>query len=193
MKNTILLISLMAVQLFLSPLMASSEDRSERRQSMRQLDREEARQDVRQNHRKESRVEQRQDYRKKAVMIQPLRPLPVRRYGTPYRGYGFYRHDDDAWKWLAFTAISLKILDNLNEQAQRQHEAAQIEAASAAVGKKVMWNDAQASGYVVTVKEYPSANGVCREFRQQVQIGNNIEQAYGTACLQPDGAWKIVS
>lgn len=33
----------------------------------------------------------------------------------------------------------------------------------------------------------------CREYTQQVRVGGNIQQSYGTACLQPDGAWEINS
>lgn len=31
----------------------------------------------------------------------------------------------------------------------------------------------------------------CREYTQQVRIGNRIQESYGTACLQPDGSWQI--
>ena len=31
----------------------------------------------------------------------------------------------------------------------------------------------------------------CREFTQTVWIGNKTQQAYGTACRQRDGSWKI--
>lgn len=31
----------------------------------------------------------------------------------------------------------------------------------------------------------------CREYQQTVTIGGQTEQAYGTACRQPDGSWKI--
>lgn len=33
----------------------------------------------------------------------------------------------------------------------------------------------------------------CREYTQQVTIGGKLRQAYGTACLQENGAWQIVS
>ena len=33
----------------------------------------------------------------------------------------------------------------------------------------------------------------CREYQKTVTIGNHIEKAYGTACLQPDGSWEMVS
>lgn len=34
--------------------------------------------------------------------------------------------------------------------------------------------------------------GTSREYSRLVRIGNRIEESYGTACLQPDGAWRIV-
>lgn len=32
----------------------------------------------------------------------------------------------------------------------------------------------------------------CREYTRTVWIGGREQEAYGTACLQPDGAWKVV-
>jgi len=32
----------------------------------------------------------------------------------------------------------------------------------------------------------------CREYSQTVTVGGKTEQAYGTACRQPDGSWNIV-
>jgi hypothetical protein len=115
-----------------------------------------------------------------------------RPHGHYYHGYGHYHDDDDAWKWLAFTAITLKVLDNLSEEQQRQHEAAQVEATTAPVNQPITWNDGSASGSVTTTREGQDAAGnQCREFQQEVTIGGQAEEAYGTACLQPDGSWKI--
>ena len=115
-----------------------------------------------------------------------------RPHGTYYHGYGGYYNDDDAWKWLAFTAITLKLLDNLNEQQQREHEAAQVEATTAPVGQPITWDDGSATGSVTATRQGQDAAGnQCREFQQEVTIGGETEQAYGTACLQPDGSWKI--
>jgi hypothetical protein len=117
----------------------------------------------------------------------------TRYYGNVYPGYGSYHADNDAVKWLAFTSITLKILDNINEDAQRKHEAAQIKATTASVGEKITWNTTQSSGYVVATKEVTDNAGLtCREFQQSIEVGGNIEKAYGTACLQADGAWKII-
>ena len=126
-----------------------------------------------------------------------VRHRPVRRpvvivRPRPYPGYGYWDDDDDAWKFLAFTAITLKILDNLNEQAQREHEAAQVKATTAAVGEQITWDTGDASGHVVTTRTGTGSSGLqCREFQQEITVGGETEQAYGTACLQEDGSWKI--
>lgn len=118
----------------------------------------------------------------------------VRPYGHWYKGYGHHHRDDDAFAWLAFTAITLKVLDNLNESQQRAHEAAQIRATSAPIGDTIVWNQAGATGGVTVVRDgYSSAGRYCREFQQSVTVGGRSEEAYGTACMQPDGAWEIVS
>ncbi len=120
----------------------------------------------------------------------------VRRpYGHSYVGYGHYHHDNDAWKWLSFTAITIKLLDNLNESAQRQHETAQIQATTAPVGEKIVWDEGDSSGYVVATKEGSSSQTglTCREYQQSITVGGQTEQAYGQACLQPDGSWEIVN
>lgn len=33
----------------------------------------------------------------------------------------------------------------------------------------------------------------CREYTQTIMIGNQKEEGFGKACLQPDGNWKIIS
>lgn len=120
--------------------------------------------------------------------------MVVRSRGGWYHGYGHHQNDSSAWKWLAFTAITIKLLDNLNEAQQRQHETAQIEATTAPVGQPVGWQEGTASGSVTTTSESRNDAGeYCREFQQEITVGGETEQAYGTACLQPDGAWKIVS
>lgn len=63
-------------------------------------------------------------------------------------------------------------------------------------GEQVTWNnpDTGHSGYIVPKPAYKTDNGqVCREYQQTVTIGGKSEQAYGTACRQPDGSWKVQS
>jgi hypothetical protein len=118
----------------------------------------------------------------------------IRPHGHLYAGYGHYRSDDDAYQWLSFTAITLKVLDVLNEAQERAHEEAQVRAISAPIGDRIVWSDGGASGSVAAVREGTSTLGrYCREFQQSVTVGGRTEQAYGTACEQPDGSWEIVS
>jgi len=157
-------------------------------------DRRDDRQDYQSNHRYEYRGGH------KLVVVAPRHRsyrniVVVRPHGHVYWGYGRFYSDNDAWKWMAFTAITLKALDNLNEEAQRDHEAAQVKATTAPVGETISWEDSGgASGSVTTTKQGTSSGGLtCREFQQEITVGGNTESAYGTACLQPDGAWKIIN
>lgn len=43
-----------------------------------------------------------------------------------------------------------------------------------------------------TQTTYTDSGQPCREYQQTVTIGGKTEQAYGTACRQADGSWKIV-
>ncbi len=117
----------------------------------------------------------------------------VRPYGHWYSGYGYHYRDDDAYLWLAFTAITLSLLTLLTVAQQRAQEQAQIDATTVPVGSTIVWNDANASGSVSVLRDGHSSDGqYCREYQQTVTVGGRSEQAYGTACMQPDGAWRIV-
>jgi len=49
------------------------------------------------------------------------------------------------------------------------------------------------SGSITPTSTYQNDQGqYCREFQQTVVVGGQQQQAYGTACRQPDGSWKIV-
>ena len=57
------------------------------------------------------------------------------------------------------------------------------------------WRNPDSGNYgtVTQKKTYRTAEGkYCREYQQTVIIGGEEHQAYGTACRQPDGSWKIV-
>ena len=117
----------------------------------------------------------------------------VRPFGHWYPGYAHYYRDDDAYKWLAFTAITLGLLNYLDEAQERELEAAQVAATTAPIGEAITWKQGNAKGQVVATREGTSVSGrYCREFQQQVSIGGKTEQAYGTACRNPDGSWEVV-
>ncbi|MBC7908387.1 MAG: hypothetical protein H7Y60_16790 [Rhodospirillaceae bacterium] len=33
----------------------------------------------------------------------------------------------------------------------------------------------------------------CREYQSMMTVGGSAQRGYGTACLQPDGSWRIVN
>jgi surface antigen len=48
------------------------------------------------------------------------------------------------------------------------------------------------SGSITPIKTYQTASGThCREYSQTISINGKYEEAYGTACRQADGTWKI--
>jgi hypothetical protein len=117
-----------------------------------------------------------------------------RPYGHAYPGFGFYYRDNDALRFLGLTALSLAVFSQLNENQQRAHEEAFVQATDAPLGDPIIWNEEGRSGSVTAVRDGVTPDGrQCREFQQQVTIGGNDEEAYGTACLQPDGSWQVVN
>lgn len=48
------------------------------------------------------------------------------------------------------------------------------------------------SGTFQPTRTYETAEGrFCREYQQTVTVGGKTQQAYGTACRQADGSWKV--
>ena len=112
-------------------------------------------------------------------------------YGHDHKHHRDYRRDND---WAIYAILALQIVDVLNE-SQRDHYAwAQQRAYNAPIGETIQWHDGGASGSVIPVREGSDRGGrYCREFQQQVVVGNRSQAGYGVACRQPDGAWQIVS
>ncbi len=52
--------------------------------------------------------------------------------------------------------------------------------------------DTQHTYTVTPTRTYTVAEGPCREFTLDAQIGGDMEQIYGTACRQADGSWKVI-
>jgi len=79
--------------------------------------------------------------------------------------------------------------------ARLAQEANQQAFENARTGSATQWRnpDSGHSGTVTPTRTYENASGqYCREFQQTVNVGGETQQAYGTACRQPDGTWKIV-
>lgn len=65
-------------------------------------------------------------------------------------------------------------------------------ALAAPIGQSIAWNSNGISGGVTTTRDGWSGQRYCREFRQDVSIGGQRQEAYGTACQTPDGDWQLV-
>ncbi len=76
-------------------------------------------------------------------------------------------------------------------EAQR---ATQSALESSRSGQTITWTnpDTGNSGTVTPTKTYQkNSNEYCREFQQTVTIGGKTEDAFGTACRQHDGSWRV--
>jgi surface antigen len=63
----------------------------------------------------------------------------------------------------------------------------------AAPNTQVVWQSNGAQYMVDPVKTYQENGQTCREYQTKVIIGGQQQDAYGTACRQPDGSWKPVN
>ena len=64
----------------------------------------------------------------------------------------------------------------------------------ARTGETIQWvNPNNGNVYAVTpTRTFESAQGPCREFTLDATVGGEPgQEVYGTACLQPDGSWKL--
>ena len=72
-------------------------------------------------------------------------------------------------------------------------EAQQRALESAPTGQPVAWTnpDNGHAGTVTATRTYQSGGAYCREFQSDVTIDGKPDKAWGTACRQPDGSWKV--
>jgi surface antigen len=79
---------------------------------------------------------------------------------------------------------------------KHMHQTTQSALETSPTGTAVAWKnpDSGHAGVVTPTRTYQNASGeYCREFQQAVNIDGQEQKAYGTACRQPDGSWKIVN
>lgn len=87
-----------------------------------------------------------------------------------------------------------KSLDRADQLAMAQTTQQTLEVEPSGTTNSWRNPDSGNSGTITPTRTYTKNDGQpCREFQQTVTIGGKIEEAYGTACRQADGTWKIVS
>ena len=86
-----------------------------------------------------------------------------------------------------------KSLDRADRIAMQNSTQRALETAPS--GQSVVWRNPD-SGNSGTIVPQPAvqndAGEYCREYQQTVTVAGKSEQAYGRACRQPDGSWKII-
>ncbi len=85
---------------------------------------------------------------------------------------------------------------SMDRADQLAAEQAYQRAQTAPIGQPITWDNPDNGHYgsVTPVREgrHDQTGEYCREFQQTVTVGGRPEDAYGIACRQPDGAWRIV-
>ncbi len=84
---------------------------------------------------------------------------------------------------------------SLDKADQMYAQQAEIKARTAPIGQQITWDNPQSGhsgSFTPTRAGYDEAGNYCREYQTTVTIGGQTQKAYGTACRQPDGSWKMV-
>ncbi len=87
-----------------------------------------------------------------------------------------------------------KKLDRADRQAMERTTQQSLTSSPAGTTSKWTNPDSGNSGTVTPQQQFTSKDGKeCREFQQTVTVEKQTQTAYGTACRQPDGTWKVVN
>jgi surface antigen len=85
-----------------------------------------------------------------------------------------------------------KSMDEYDKQmlAKSSHQALEFSPS----GSTVAWNnpDSGNHGSITPMKTFKEQGQYCREYQQEIVVGGERKKAYGKACRQADGHWKIV-
>lgn len=135
-----------------------------------------------------------------------------RGYGHKHRGYGYgYRHDGGhKYDYLIGGLIlgaATTYLFSQPRYVERQtivYKTAPVPSVAVnptvgsvleynRTGQATTWQDPDTGQTVTTapVRTHMTSAGPCREYVMSVIIGGQEQQAYGTACRQNDGSWKL--
>jgi surface antigen len=97
---------------------------------------------------------------------------------------------------LAGAMIGSEIGRSLDRADRLALQQAEQRAHRAPVGERIVWNNPDSGNYgsITPVREGRAAQSgaYCREYQTTVTVGGREQLAYGTACQQPDGSWKVV-
>jgi len=111
-------------------------------------------------------------------------------------------HKDQGWAVGLGALYGAAIGANIGKQLDERDKALANEAFQGSLennktGSSYTWNnpDTGHSGQTTPTRTIAATagSGPCREFTTTVLVGGEEQQAYGTACRQNDGSWKIAN
>ena len=96
---------------------------------------------------------------------------------------------------FSFTSVHATVGNQVGQYMDRQDKRNMQQAISTVpVGKQAKWTNSKQVTYVVRpTKQYYTGRRYCREYQTSVKIDGRWKRAYGKACRQPDGSWRVVS
>jgi len=98
---------------------------------------------------------------------------------------------------LAGAVIGNSIGRKLDEADRtRMYQAQHVAFENYPSGQRSNWynpDTGNSGSYTPRPAQQERSGQYCREYQQTVTIGGKLEEAYGKACRQPDGNWKIVN
>lgn len=93
--------------------------------------------------------------------------------------------------------VGSSIGKSLDQADMAYHQQAFERAYSAPLNEPITWSNPESghSGSVTPVREgrQASTGGLCREYKQTIIVDGQSETAYGQACQNADGSWKLVN
>ncbi|MEQ9641618.1 MAG: hypothetical protein RIM84_16455 [Alphaproteobacteria bacterium] len=110
-----------------------------------------------------------------------------------HRHYRGHRGHDDAFVLFGLGLATVGLFAILNQSQRQAHHRTQVYATTAPIGRTITWDDGGAGGSVVVTRDGRDQSGrYCREYQHTVTVAGRQQQAWGTACQQPDGDWQII-
>jgi surface antigen len=97
---------------------------------------------------------------------------------------------------LAGAFLGSEIGKSLDRADQQQVQRATQRAEQVPIGQQITWSNPDTGNYgaVTPTREGRDSTGSqCREYQTTIVVGGKKEEAYGTACRQPDGTWKFIN
>ncbi len=120
--------------------------------------------------------------------------------GNRYRHNDYNRHNrrdnnDDALAAVAIVGgvlLGAALLSSASQPSYSQPPQA-VYAPAPAYGQSYGYDQAPIQA-VPSSDVYQAQSGqYCREYQSQANIGGQMQYGYGTACLQPDGSWRVAN